>query len=95
MGGGEKEADLVATGMEKGRSAASSSSEVAPYAAERRSMIHREPGFQVFPASNTAGVLGKLTAAATDNGFFFTFINLNMTGTKVKWRQLNIAEVIV
>lgn len=41
MGGGEKEADLVATGMEKGRSAASSSSEVAPYAAERRSIGSR------------------------------------------------------
>jgi hypothetical protein len=59
-----------------------------------REEIHREPGFQVFPASKTAGVLGKLIAAATDNGFFFfTFINLNVTGTKVKWRRFNIAEV--
>ena len=47
-----------------------------------REEIHREPGFQVFPASKTAGVLGKLIAAATDNGFFFHLHQFKRDGDK-------------
>lgn len=43
-GGGAKEADPVATGAEEGGSSASSS-EVAPYAAHRRSIGARRSGF--------------------------------------------------